>query len=315
MIYGTESSDLRWLVDNSPKVDRYIRRNHKSIYDYDEIYHLLLTYPVQGRRLIESHTMTNEDKIKLICEFMIKHPQITCLIMGDQRYGKDGTACFFIEECLNMLRYQFIKVVTLGNIKKPPWVKAIDMYFSFANIPSAKSYNEVWVYCSELETIFPSREGTSVESRIFTQLEGTMAQNHQKLFGCVKLLSKVDLNVIRSANIKMFKFISRDKLDVENIERDGVLSGLGRLLLPKNPEDKSEVLVVFDKYLLKVRIPLVKWWNIEYSEMFNNISREMIDEYIKTAYSNNMKIEQIIIAIKQKFRCNISKADILKVIA
>lgn len=303
----TYGSSREWLYRHQLKIDRFLRRNFK-IEDRGYVYKLIFhDYPDEGMKLVKNFDLSNEEKINKIVEYIITAPQLTGIILGDQRFGKDATACKFLEFVLERVRYQFFRIVTLGNIKKPPWVADKDMYYSFANIPNATGYEEVLIYCSELEVVFPAREFGGTENRIFSTLEGTTAQNHQKILGCVKLLSKVDLNVIRSANMKMFKFISPSKLKVEGVERDGVISGLGKLLLPNNPQDKSKVLVAFDNNLFTVSLDLPDWWTTSYSEMFSNISMDMINEYITTMDSNGLKPDQIWIAVKQKFRKNLTK--------
>jgi len=303
----TANSSRAWLDNHPLKIERYLRRHH-AVQDRSVVLDLLYNqYPDEGMRLIENFDLTNDEKIELICEYIITSEQLTGIIYGDQRMGKDVTICFFIMKCLELLNFGFIRPVTLGNIKKPPFVAKKDMYFGYDNIPPAFGDDFVLVYCTELEVQYPSREGSSQENKSFSILEGTMAQNHHKLIGAVKLASKVDLNVLRSCNLKMFKYISPDKLKVEGIERDGVLSGLGRLLLPKNKFDKSQVLVAFDNHLLTVSVPLPDWWTQEYSEMFKDIPKEKVNEYIDWAFSNNYKIPQIVLAVKQKFRKQITK--------
>jgi hypothetical protein len=303
----TSNSSRAWLDKHPLKIERYVRRHHKvqdRAFVLDLIYN---QYPDEGMRLIENFDLTNDEKILLVCRWIIESEQLTGVIFGDQRMGKDVTICFFIMRCLELLRYYFIRPVTLGNIKKPPFVNKKDMYFGYDNIPPMKGHDFIIVYCSELEVQYPSREGGSTENKSFSILEGTMAQNHHKLLGAVKLAAKVDLNVLRSCNLKFFKFMSPDKLNVEGIERDGVLSGLGSLLLPADRNNKSEVLVAFDNYLLKINVPLPDWWSQEYSEMFSDISMSKIDEYIDWAFSNDYKIPQIVLAVKQKFRKQITK--------
>jgi len=309
----TEDSNREWLFKNVLKVQRYLRRYHK-LEDRDSVYIMLLTYPDEGRRLIENIDLSNEDKILMVCEWIIRCEQLTGVIYGDQRMGKDVTICFFLMKCLELLRFQFMRVVTLGNIRKPPFVAEKDMYFGYDNIPPASGDDFIVVYCSELEVQYPAREGSSKENKTFSILEGTSAQNHHKHIGAVKLASKVDLNVLRSCNLKFFKYISPDKLRVEGIERDGILSGLGRLLLPKDKNNKSQVLVAFDNNLLTIDVPLPDWWSQEYSEMFSNIPQEKVDEYINWAFSNDYNPAQIVLAVKQKFRRQVTKeyvADLL----
>lgn len=307
------NSSQEWLMDNSVKVDRFIRRNfHRT--DENNVWKVMMQNPEEAVKLILNFSKTNKQKILEICEFMITSPQLTCVIFGDQRMGKDATACYFIQKCMELMRMQFWRIVTLGNIKKPPWVADTDMYFNFLNIPNASGDNEVIVYCSEIEAQFPSREGIAAENRSYNILEGTNAQNHIKIAACVKLASKVDINIIRSCNMRMFKFTSPDKLNVEGTERKGIISGLGQLLLPSNRHDKSKVLVSFDNNLYLVSVPLVEWWNTEYSEMFSGIGMDKVKEFIESSYSNDMKVEQIAIAVKQKFRKFMTKKEIADIL-
>lgn len=302
------ASAIDWIWKNPLKIQRFLIKNFPVI-DRDNVFRIMLRNPQEAIKLCINQNLTNDEKIHMIMDFMIKSKQLSLLAFGDQRQGKDATVCFFMDLAKNVLKNK-LRICTLNNTKKPPWVERNDMYFSFRDIPEAYGDNQVWVYSSELETVLPAREGKSMESQLFSQLEGTFAQNQQKLIGCVKLASKVDLNAIRGCNMKMFKFISPDKLQVEGIERGGILSGLGTLLLPQNRFDYSKVLVSFDNNLLTVDVPLPKWWDEEYSQMYRGIDERMIREYVVTQHSLGLKAQQIIIAVNQKFRHKLTVSEI-----
>lgn len=313
----TAMSNRAWIDRHPLKLQRYLRRSHKreDVYTvFDLLYH---GYPDEGRKLVENYDLSDIQKINLLIRWLFHQPQITCGIFGDQRMGKDALICSVFDMVINYCKDYDItlpRFVTLGNIRKPPMVADEDMYFSFKNIPSGTKDREVWIYCSEIETVLPAREGQGPENRLFAQLEGTMAQNHQKLFGCCKLASKVDINFIRGMNVKLFKYISPEKLAVDNVERDNVLTELGRWLLPKSYMDKSEVLMAFDNQLFTVHIPLPEWWSDEYSEQFRDVPMDKIKDYIEVVHSNGLKLGAIQIAVSQKFRKMLSRDDIIEII-
>lgn len=305
----TANSSRYWIMNHPLKMERYIRRYHKRE-DREVVERLIFwDFPDEGKKLIENFDLTNDQKITLFLDWIIKQPAITLAGFGDQRMGKDVTLCVLFEKAIKRceeLKIQAPRIVTLGNIKNPPFVKEEDMYFSFLNIPSGSKDREVWIYCSEIETVIPAREGKSAENKLFSQLAGTLAQNHQKLFGLCKLASRVDINFLRDCNAKFFKYINEEKLKVDGIERDNVLSGLGRWLLPKKKSnqdiDKSGVLFAFDNHLLTCKVNMPYWYGMEYSEMFREIPMDKINEYIITQFENGMKIEGIRQAVAQKFR-------------
>jgi hypothetical protein len=185
-----------------------------------------------------------------------------------------------------------------------------DMYFSFKNIPSASGKEQIFIYCSEIETVLPARDGKAPENALFAQLEGTLAQNHQKLFGACKLASKVDINFIRGQNCKIFKFIDPEKLNIEGVERDNIISELGMWHLPKDRNNKRQTLLTFDSQLFLVDYDLPFWWSDDYSEQFRNVPDDKIKEYIEVMFSNGMKVQTIQIAIAQKFRRDLSVEQI-----
>lgn len=313
----TSESSREWLDRRSLKLERYLRRHHKLSdrpFIYDLIYYVNAD---EGKKLIQNYDLFESEKILLLLKWLLMQPQITCLIFGDQRSGKDALICKIFELVLELCDEMKIKkprIVTLGNIRKPPFVDEEDMYFSFKSIPSGTAEEEVWIYCSEIETVLPSREGNSPENRLYSQLEGTLAQNHQKLFGCVKLASKVDINALRSCNVKLFKFISPDKLNIENVERANVVSPLGNWLLPRNINDKSECLMTFDSQLFTVHFPLPDWWGDEYSEQFRDVPDDKIKDYVEVQFSNGLSIQAIQIAVAQKFRKQLERNRIEEII-
>lgn len=325
----TSNSSQYWIWKHPIKLLRYLEKNHLR-QDREYVKSLIYNdYPDEGVMLIQNYDLTVDEKWDLITDFLIDQPQITSAGYGDQRMGKDGTITTIFEKVIERCRIRGIRIprfVTLGNIKAPPFVKTggyahpldwlegkeqpNDMYFSFLNIPPGTAEQEVWIYCSEIETVLPAREGLAMENRLFSQLAGTLAQNHQKLFGLCKLASRVDINFIRDCNFKFFKFISPEKLAVEGIERDGVLSGLGQLLLPKSKDDKSSVLFSFDNQLIQLDHDLPEWWSSEYSEMYRDIDMAKVWEYIEVQFYNNMDLNSIRIACSQKFRKQLSMKEL-----
>lgn len=309
----TAESSRAWIDSHPLKLYRYLRRNHRRADHNDVLYLLYVKHPDEGRKLLQNFSLTDEQKKDLLLEWIIFQPQITCGVLADQRMGKDATMCEVFTEALEYCEENKIpkpRIVTLNNMKCPPFVDEKDMYYSFKHIPSGTAEKEVWIYCSEIETVLPAREGKSPENQLFNQLEGTMAQNHQKLFGCSKLLSKVDINFIRSLNCKIFKFISPEKLKIENVERGNVLSELGYWHLPKNPFDKTKTLLSFDDQLFTVCYNLPVWWSERYSEQFREVPIEKVWDYVECQFDSGLSIGSIQTAVSQKFRTLLKKEDI-----
>lgn len=320
----TASSSRDWLDRHQLKLKRYLRTNHKQP-DFEKVLNLIYwTYPDEGKKLIDNFDGSEVLKKEQLMDWILYTQQLTCLILGDQRMGKDALICKIFEDILVYIKEKEIsvspRIVTLGNTKQPDFVADGDMYFSFKDIPFGTSNCPVWIYCSEIEVEFPARDFASPENKLFSVLEGTLGQNHQKLFGCVKLTSKVDISVLRSCNLKLFKYISPEKLEIEGIERVNVLSDLGRWFLPKNSKDKSLCLMVFDNNLLTARYDLPSFWNDEYSEQFrgDNISKERILDFVRSRMSDKDKLSpaeviNLQIMVRQKFRRNLTKEEILNV--
>jgi hypothetical protein len=317
----TASSSRDWLDRNQLAVKRYLRENHKHP-DFKRVMNLIYwVFPDEGMKLIKNYSSSEKVKKDLLLDWIIFTSQLTCIILGDQRMGKDSLVCKIFEDCIKYLLDNDIpimpRIVTLGNMKCPPFVDEKDMYFSFKDIPFGTKNAPVWIYCSELEAEFPSRDFASAENKLFSVLEGTLAQNSQKLFGCVKLTSKVDISVLRSCNLKLFKFISPEKLEMEGIERVNVLSDLGRWFLPKDRSDKSRCLMVFDNNLLTASYVLPSFWSEEYSEQFkgDTIPLSRIYDFVKARMSDKVpmppsEILQLQTMVNQKFRRKLTSDEI-----
>jgi hypothetical protein len=318
----TSEENRNWLRGRgSGKFDRYLRNNHHP--DNHQIVKDLIfwAFPDEGKKLVMNYDLEDEIKKLLLVQWLVHSPQITCLILGDQRMGKDALVCRLFDDInsycdlIGMIRP---RIVTLGNVRCPPFVKDEDMYFSFKKLPFGTAEQPVYVYCSEIEQLLPARETQGPENKLFSILEGTLAQNHQKLFGCVKLASKVDINVIRSCNCKLFKFITPEKLNIEGIERNNFLSELGMWLLPKDVNDKKKTLIVFNDNLMTVNYDLPTWWSTEYSEQFRDVPLDKIWDYVegmkfdKDGKLTYAQIYDIQTAIFQRFRKDVSKEDIIK---
>lgn len=310
----TSKSNRDWLFRHELKIRRYLRQFHDDR-DWETVANLLYWYfPDEGRKLIENFDLSDDEKKNIFMDYLEFSPQVTFLIFADERMGKDALVCKIIQDIIDRcVREHRIppRVVTLMNVKCPPFVVDSDMYFSFKDIPSGKLvYNdytkkmemqEVWIYCSELEIVLPARNPLSPENSLFATISGTFAQNHVKLLGCVKLASKVDLNAIRGCNIKAFKYINPEKLEIANVERANILSPLGAWLLPRDRNKKESTLLAFDNQLFSIDYDLPFWWTQDYSEQFNNIPESKIWDYID-AVCLDMKAPAIHVAVTQKFR-------------
>lgn len=316
----TADSSRDWIDRKQLPMLRYLRKNHNRR-DHQRVLNLIYNiYPDEGKKLIKNFGMHPLEKLEMLLKWIVLSPQITCLILGDQRMGKDALVCRLFELILDYCKEKnFLppRFVTLGNVKCPPFCAERDMYFSFKDIPFGTKKQPVYIYSSELEAEFPARDFQTSENKLFSILEGTMAQNHQKLFGCVKLASKVDLSVLRSCNVKLFKYISPEKLNIEGIEREHILTDLGRWFLPKDVNDKSQCLMSFDNNLFTGKFKLPSFWSDEYSEQFRGgtISKDKILDFIKSKFDDKEKlspaqVNNLQIMVYQKFRQKISDTEI-----
>ena len=317
-ITGESSKD--WINRRWNRLLRYLRRNHHWR-DHPNVFNLLYNvYPDQGKKLIQNDGMSSQEKLDKLLKWIVHQSQITCLIFGDQCMGKDALVCRLFEllnEYLKKEGFELPRYVTLGNVKRPPFVDKEDMYFSFKDIPFGSSFRPVYIYASELDSEFPSRDYAGAENKLFSVLQNTMRQNHQKLFGCIKLASQVDISVLRSCNIKLFKYISPEKLDVEGVERVNILTELGRWFLPKDVQDKSQCLMAFDNNLLTGSWSLPSFWSNEYSEQFNAsyIDQSKIKDFVRAKLEDKEKVTptqiyNLQIMVYQKFRKKLTSIEI-----
>jgi hypothetical protein len=345
----TANSNRKWLRRRQNRIRRFLRAFTKVVgvdrrADWFTILDLLYTYyPDEGRKLIENFELSEEEKFNFFLDYLIYSPQITWLMFADERMGKDAAICCVVELAMKRIVKKGFpppRIVTLGNIKVPPFVlfgdqtdfeyfeSALgltkndllnlyggvipnDRYWSFKDIPSGTSRQEIWGYSSELEVLLPARDGMAPENKLFSMISGTFAQNHFKLFGAVKLASKVDLNALRGCNVKSFKYIDPEKLKVANVERDNILSPLGDWLLPNDRRNKRKILFSFDSQLFTVHLPLPDWWTQEYSEQFNEVSKDDIWSYIEATCDEDTKVNSIMTILASKFRNKtISKAEV-----
>jgi len=309
----TAGSCRVWLSRHTLKVWEYLKINHDEN-DWEIVLNLLYWhFPDEGKKLIENFDLDDSEKKKIFMDYVEFSPQITFLLFGDERMGKDALLCRFFQDVIDRCKVERRvppRIVTLMNVKRPPFVKEGDMFFSFEHIPSGQlvfnpytlkqEMQEVWVYCSELEIVLPARNPNAPENSLFASISGTFAQNHIKLFGCVKLASKVDLNAIRGCNVIASKYINPQKLKIENVERDNVLSPLGQWILPSDRNNKTATLLYFNDQFFSVDFDLPRWWTQEYSEQYYNISESLVWDYIN-AVCLDMKAPQILTLIAQKF--------------
>ena len=316
----TADSSRDWIDRRRLSMLRYLRRNHHRR-DHERVFELLYqVFPDEGKKLIQNDGIPAKEKLDALIKWIVCSRQITCLILGDQGMGKDSLICRLFElivkycESKNLLPPRF---VTLGNVKCPPFVNPRDMYFNLKDIPFGTKAQPVYIYSSELEAEFPARDFQGQENKTFALLQNTFRHNHQKIFGCVKLTANVDISVLRTCNVKLFKYISPEKLSVEGVERANLLSDLGRWFLPKNINDPAQTLMCFDNNLLTGRFKLPTFWSDEYSEQFRagTISRDKINDFIRSKFDDKInitpkQINDMQTIVYQKFREKLTSKEI-----
>ncbi len=316
----TSASSRKWLSEHELSFKNYLRKYHKEE-DYADVINLVYhIFPDEGKKLVQNFNMPLEKKIDLLIKWIMHSSQITCLIFGDQDMGKDALICKIFELIISYCKdndFDPPRFVTLGNIKRPWFVSEHDRYFSLMKIPVGTRTQPVYIYCSELDAVFPAREFQGEENKLFSVLQNTFRQNHQKLFGCVKLAANVDISVLRTCNLKLFKYISPEKLEIKGIERDNLLTDLGRWFLPKDINNKASTLMCFDNNLLTCEFGLPSFWSNEYSEQFGgkNISLEDVKDFVKDKFDaqttlNPSQIRKLQIMVYSVFRKNIDSVFI-----
>lgn len=315
----TSASSQKWLREHELAFKRYLRSHKQEDWEdvIDLVYH---AYPDEGKKLVVNSLMGKPQKIELLLKWIVFSSQITCLIFGDQDMGKDALVCRVFELVIDFCKKNNLqppRVVTLGNIKKPWFVAPHDRYFSLKRLPVGTKDCPVYIYCSELDAVFPARDFQGEENKLFSILQNTFRQNHQKIFGCVKLAANVDISVLRTCNLKLFKFISPEKLEIKGIERDNILTPLGRWFLPKDKAKKQQTLMAFDNNLLTCDFNLPTFWSDDYSEQFagDNISDEDVKDFIRDKFDTETtlspsQINKLQIMVYSIFRKNISSAFI-----
>jgi hypothetical protein len=316
----TSESSREFISRHKQAFFDYLRKHHKRV-DYKKVIPLLYdVYPDEGRKLIENSMINDKEKLDKLLRWIIHSRQITCLILGDQGMGKDALVCRLFELIIDYCKkndYLPPRFVTLGNVKRPPFVNPRDMYFNLKDIPFGTKEQPVYIYSSELEAEFPARDFQGQENKTFALLQNTFRHNHQKIFGCVKLTANVDISVLRTCNVKLFKYISPEKLSVEGVERANLLSDLGRWFLPNDITDPAKTLMVFDNNLLTGKFRLPTFWSDEYSEQFKSgtIPKVKIYDFVKSKFDNEAKltpkqINDLQTIVFQKFRYKITRDEI-----
>ncbi len=350
----TSVENRNWLRDHEFELDCYLDDNHQTPEGGDDNYDVVRSlifwdFPDEGRKLIENQDLVNYEKLMLIVRYIFFTRYVFGLILGGQQRGKDVAICMLFEELLIFCKGIDVvppRIVTLGSVKCPPFVLngedtdfkyyekyyglsrndllekyggeiPDDMYFSIEDLPVGSAVQSVYVYCTEMESEFPSREFASKENKLFTNLEGTLAQNYTKWFGCTKLSAKVDISSVRASTLNIFKFIESDKLDIEGAERRGYVSPLARWLLPSRSDPISKTLFCFQDNLFTVDLDLPSFWTKEYSEQFrgDKIPLPKVYSYIRARSGDyesvtSKVVNDLRIMVIGKFRQKLTPAQI-----
>ena len=194
-----------------------------------------------------------------------------------------------------------IRIVTLGNFKKPPFVDEKDMYYSLTKCPVGTKKQRVIIYCSELDLFFPARDFKGGENTALNMQINTLAQNKQSIIGCCKLSANVDVSFWRACTMLLFKYISESNLKHDRVE---FLSDLGMRLRPQDPKDKTQVMAMYNDRLVKYSHKPPEWYNDEYSEQYHNISEDKLTEYAETLIESGMMPQQVRKMFSQTYRFN-----------
>lgn len=297
------NSSQTWLYKHSVLVNRYI--NHLintdkfGFEDKDLLWKKFMKESKDAKSIMIDFQRTNKEKIQEIIDFLIYQEVIIVGVLASQRMGKDCLVCFLLEKLKEML-LDHVRIVTLGNFKRPPFVKEGDMFYSLTSCPVGNSNQRVIIYCSELDLFFPARDfkGGSENQTLNMQIN-TLAQNKQSLVGCAKLGANVDISYWRAVTMKLVKYISKENLKHDRIE---FLSELAMQLRPSNPMDKSKVLATFQDKIITFDHTVPKWFDKEYSDQFHKIDPEKLREYARTLIESGVKPEQVRRTFAQTYR-------------
>jgi hypothetical protein len=230
--------------------------------------------------------MSNDQKLQLIEDSFCRMNEVSIMgVLGNQGAGKDSWIFYFLKR----LKKRFgdsVRICTLGTFALYPFVDEGDNYFLLEDVPEGDSDRFVVLFISELDIYFSQLSYADDQTKRLNAQINVFRQKKIKVIGGAKLAAQVALPFWRHCNHKVFKFISRDKLEYG--ERRSFFPDKYQVMMPFDFQDKSQIFYYNDFCALTATYPFPDDFTEEISQQYSHVTNSQIKAYAELLLQSGM---------------------------
>jgi hypothetical protein len=247
-----KTEDMYWLMTHKTLLDRYLYENF-SYEDWVQQVEDFKNEPYIARTILEDYQLNNEEKIQKQIDYIRHNSYLIGLVAGDSGSGKDSWLWFLFKRYKK--KYPNEKIYLYRETNIPYWAEQ-QYIFDINDISSG-----ILIF-RELAKYFPARDFmTDKNKQISTNLLDNRHYGIKYMGNSIKL-SLVDINYIKATNLIYFKYINPENL---KIDRPDFMTDIMQKMIPSDPDDKNEVLSIFNGKYSKFHYYLDKDFTDSYS--------------------------------------------------
>lgn len=250
----------------------------------------LFNQPKSGRSIIEDFYKENPAKVHNLIHYIHDINYFCGLICGNAGSGKSSLMHFIGKLYKDF--YPNDKIYYYEEVRTPSW--------SDGPIWGVNQVDNCLIFFNEMAKAFPSRESAGGSNQ---QISSNLLDNRHygvKYLGCNIRLSMVDINLVRSCNCFLYKYMTPEVL---MLDRKELINPLLLRMLPSKECDKGEVLSVIEGQYSKFRYELSKDFTEELSKSRKLSESEKLNVAVQK-FNEGMEIKDLKKYMLIRFRFN-----------
>ena len=275
-----KTSLVEWLIMHYDEVQRYLDDN-VHLLDHPKVWKEFLEDPLLGKALVESYTTPNEEKINWFIEQVVTGSKIIPII-GVRGSGKTAFGYWLVEEVHRRYPEKSICMIEANVVGLPDWIYTVENIF---DAPEGSL-----VIFDEASITFAAREAMSRMSRDLSALLAISRHQGLTTLFISQHSSLVDVNILRLADMFVFKKLSWEELYGKTEKTADLLLKYVKLLQPR--EHKHALITDGEKFYL-IEYPLPSFWSEAISKTYRKLSKEEAIEFARRLYDRGVSLNII----------------------
>jgi len=249
--------------------------------DHPLLWKMFMADPLLGKAIVESNQETNENKISYLVREISEGSKIVLLI-GQRGSGKTALMFYLAEQIHQRYPHRKICILESSYINLPAWIEPV---YTIFDAPEGSI-----ILFDEASITYAARDAMTKTSKDLTNL--LAISRHQGL--TVLFVSQhsglVDINILRMADVFIFKRLSWEELYGKDKKRAGRLLQYVRLMQPR--DEKGSLFTDGEKWY-NIETPLPTFWDETVSKSFKKVSKSEAIQMARKMYDDGVSPKNI----------------------